>query len=413
MSTIRAFRAIRPKKEFAAKVASRPYDVINSEEARTEAGGNPYSFLHVVKSEIDLPEDTDIHDDLVYQKARQNLDKFISDGILFREEKPMLYIYSQTMNGRTQYGLVGCASVGEYENNIIRKHEFTRKDKEDDRCRHVETCNANTGPVFLTYRDNDSVNDTVSNWVKNNAPEYSFTADDSVRHEVWVINCSETINEITGAFKKVPLLYVADGHHRSASAARVGRIKRDANKSHTGSEEYNFYLAVFFPASHLMIMDYNRIVTDLNGMPKEAFLNAVSEKFEIMKNGISKPSQPKTFGMYMDGEWIQLKVKKGTYPEDDPVNSLDVAILQNNLLGPLLGIGDPRTDNRIDFVGGIRGMKELEHRVNSGKYKIAFSTYPVSLKELMNVSDAGMTMPPKSTWFEPKLRSGLLIHSLE
>ncbi len=412
MSTIRAFRAIRPKKEYAEKVASKPYDVLSSEEARIEAKGNELSFLHVVKSEIDLPLDIDHYDKKVYEKARDNFNDMIKKGILFQDEKPMLYIYSQTMNGRTQFGIMGCAAVEEYEKNIIKKHELTRKDKEDDRCNHVETTNANTGVVFLTYRDHDGVNKAVSNWTRSNKPEYSFTAPDGIKHEVWPITDDKVVNEIVACFKQIPELYIADGHHRSASAYRVGAKKRNENPKHKGNEEYNFFLATYFPASHLMIMDYNRLVKDLHGMNSDQFMAAISKSFDVSPSTYASPKEPKSFGMYLDGKWYMLKAKKGTYPEKDPINSLDVAILQNNLLHPILGIGDPRTEKRIDFVGGIRGTKELEKRVNSGEFKVAFSMFPTTVAELMSVADAGMIMPPKSTWFEPKLRDGLITHVL-
>jgi uncharacterized protein (DUF1015 family) len=412
MSTIRPFKAVRPKQEYSDKVASKPYDVLSSEEAKQESKGNPYSFLHVVKSEIDLPESVDHYDKAVYEKARDNYESLKKQGILVQDQKPLLYIYAQTMNGRTQYGIVGCAAVEEYEKNIIKKHELTRKDKEDDRCNHVETTNANTGVVFLTYRDHDGINNLVSNWTKTNPAEYSFTADDKTKHDVWPVYDLATVDKIVDFFKEIPVLYIADGHHRSASAYRVGAKKRDENKNHKGDEEYNFFLATYFPASHLMIMDYNRLVKDLNGMNIDQFISAVSKSFDICSTDSSKPSEAKSFGMYLDGKWYTLKAKEGTYKANDPIESLDVAILQNNLLAPLLAIGDPRTDKRIDFVGGIRGTAELEKRVNSGEFKVAFSMYPTTVEELMNVADAGMIMPPKSTWFEPKLKDGLLVHEL-
>ncbi len=412
MSTIRPFCAIRPKKEYAEKVASKPYDVLSSDEAREEAKGNEYSFLHVVKSEIDLPKETNLYDAKVYEKARDNFNSLINKGILFQDKSPMLYIYAQTMNGRTQYGIMGCASVEEYEKNIIKKHELTRRDKEDDRCRHVETTNANTGVVFLTYRDHSGINKVVSEWTKSNTPEYSFTAPDGIKHQVWPITDDKAVSEIVSCFKQIKDLYIADGHHRSASAYRVGAKKRDENPGHRGDEEYNFFLATYFPASHLMIMDYNRIVKDLNGMNQDQFMSAISKNFDVSPAKSAKPSGPKTFGMYLGGKWYELKAKKGTYQENDPINSLDVAILQNNLLHPVLGIGDPSTDKRIDFVGGIRGTAELEKRVNSGDFTVAFSMYPTTVEELMKVADAGMIMPPKSTWFEPKLRDGLITHVL-
>jgi len=413
MSTIRPFRAIRPKKEYAQKVASKPYDVLSSEEARVEAAGDEYTFLRVVKSEIDLPADVDIHSKKVYERARDNFNNLIKKGVLFQDEKPMLYVYAQTMNERTQYGIVGCASVEEYEKNIIKKHELTRRDKEDDRCNHVETTNANTGVVFLTYRDDEIINNTISDWTKANSPEYSFIAPDGIKHQVWPISDNDVIQKIVSCFQKIPVLYIADGHHRSASAYRVGAKKRDENPRHRGDEEYNFFLATYFPATHLMIMDYNRLVKDLNGMNTDQFMSEISKNFDVVPAKSAKPTKPKTFGMYLGGKWYELKAKKGTYQDGDPINSLDVAILQNNLLGPVLGIGDPRIDKRVDFVGGIRGTAELEKRVNSGEFVVAFSMYPTTVEELMNVADAGMIMPPKSTWFEPKLRDGLLTHILD
>jgi uncharacterized protein (DUF1015 family) len=411
MVTIKAFKGIRPKEDIVEKVVSKPYDVINSEEARTEVKGNDYSFLRVVKSEVDLPNDVDSHDKSIYETARKNLDKFIKENVLIQDKKPMLYIYAQTMSGRTQYGIVGCASVEEYEKDIIKKHEFTRKDKEDDRVNHVNITNANTGPVFLTYRDHEKVNTFVENYVKESKPVYSFESD-NVKHELWLIEDENKIKEIENYFKEIPELYVADGHHRSASAARVGRERRENNPNHNGTEEYNYYLAVFFPASHLMIMDYNRSVKDLNGLKSEEFIKKIEEKFNVSKVDYKKPKSSKNFCMYLDGTWYNLSAKDGTYDKNDPVNSLDVAILQNNLLSPILGIGDPRTDNRIHFIGGIRGTSELEKIVNSGDFKVSFSLYPTTIEDLMSVADAGLTMPPKSTWFEPKLKSGLLVHRL-
>lgn len=412
MATIRPFKAIRPDKKYADKVASKPYDVLNSKEARIEAKGDKYTFLHVVKSEIDLHEEVDIHSNVVYETAKKNLDNFIKEGVLIQDSEPMLYIYAQTMDGRTQYGLVGCAAVTEYENNIIKKHEFTRKDKEDDRYMHVKTTNVNSGPVFLTYKDHEGINDIVKNFISKNAPTYSFIKE-SVKHEVWPINDKDIISNIVKCFKEVKDLYVADGHHRSAATSRVGVDRRKANLDHNGNEEYNFFLAVYFPASHLMIMDYNRVVKDLNHLTKDEFLTKIKKSFDVEITGKDKPEKEKTFSMYLDKNWYTLKPKKGTYSENDPVNSLDVAILQNNLLDPILGIKDPRTDNRIDFVGGIRGTKELVKMVDEEGYSVAFAVYPASIESLMKVADAGLTMPPKSTWFEPKLRSGLLIHSLD
>ncbi len=413
MVVVRAFKGIRPKDELASKVASFPYDVINSKEARELAKGNPISFLHVNKPEIDLPEDINLYDDKVYQKGKENFNRMIEEGVLVQDEKPHLYIYRQIMNGHKQYGIVGCASADEYNSDIIKKHEFTRKAKEDDRTRHVIELNINAGPVFLTYRDNEKIDSLVAEVVKN-APEVDFTSEDGIQHTLWVIKDEKTNSELSETFKKdIPVLYVADGHHRSASAARAKaeRMKTDPNPS--ADKEYNYFLSVFFPASQLKIMDYNRVLLTMNGLTKEEFMAKVTEKFEIVAENIPSPRMATEFGLYMDGKWITIKAKEGTYPSEDPVESLDVAILQNNLLNPVLGIGDPRVDNNIDFVGGIRGTKELEKRVNSGECTMAFSLFPTSIEQLMSVADAGKIMPPKSTWFEPKLRSGLVVHSLD
>jgi uncharacterized protein (DUF1015 family) len=413
MVTVRAFKGVRPRKELAEKVASFPYDVINSKEAREIAKDNPYSFLHVVKPEIDLPEDINLYDEKVYQKAKENFYKMIENKVLIQDDKPYLYIYAQQMGNHIQYGIVGCTSADDYNNDKIKKHEFTRKVKEDDRTKHVMTLNANAGPVFLTYRDNNRINEIVENFVKNNSPEYDFTKEDGIRHIVWIIKNEDTIKEVSDIFKTIEYLYVADGHHRSASAARVKAERMKEDPDYNEEKEYNFFESVIFPASQLKIMDYNRVVFDLNGLSEKEFLQKVEEKFEIIATGKEKPQNEKEFGMYLNGKWRTLKAKEGTYPAEDPVESLDVAVLQNNLLSPILGIGDPRTDNRIDFVGGIRGTKELEKRVNSGECAVAFSLYPTSVEQLMSVADAGKVMPPKSTWFEPKLRSGLIVHLLD
>lgn len=410
MSTIRPFKAIRPRKEYAGIVASKPYDVLNTEEAKLEAV--KYSFLHIEKSEIDFPNTHNPYDKWVYDKARENLLNFQKEGVLFKEAEDIFYIYAQTMQGRTQYGVVACASVDEYQKDIIKKHEFTRKDKEEDRMNHILTASANTGLVFLTYPDHEGVNKLVSKIIKNKK-EYDFVDSDSVRHEVWLLNNKEDINQIQNYFKTIPALYVADGHHRSASASKIADLKKSKNPNHTGQEEYNFFSAVFFPASQMLIMDYNRLVKDLNGLNYDEYMGKLSEKFDIKESKIAKPSASKNIGMYLNSKWYALTAKSGSYPASDPVNSLDVAILQNNVLSPILGIGDPRTDKRIDFVGGLRGIKELEKRVNSGEYKIAFAMYPTNINELISVADAGLTMPPKSTWFEPKLKSGLFTHELD
>ncbi len=413
MVTVRPFRAVRPVNELADKVASLPYDVLNSDEARELVKGNEYSFLHVVKPEVDLPQDIDLYDEKVYQKAKENFYGMIEKGALRQDTKPHLYIYRQIMDGHEQYGIVGCASADEYNNDLIKKHEFTRKKKEDDRTKHVITLNANAGPVFLTYRDNSTIDEMVAEAVKG-VPDVDFVADDGIQHTVWVIENDAVSKRISDTFtNEVPVLYVADGHHRSASAARAKfeKMKNDPNPS--DDKEYNYFLAVFFPAKQLKILDYNRVLFTMNGLTKEQFMEKVLEKFEIVREDDDRPACAKEFGLYMDGKWTIIKAKKGTYPADDPVGSLDVAILQNNLLSPVLGIGDPRSDENIDFVGGIRGAKELKKRVDSGECTMAFSLYPTSIDQLMEVADAGQVMPPKSTWFEPKLRSGLLVHLLD
>jgi uncharacterized protein (DUF1015 family) len=413
MSTIRPFKAFRPKPEYAGEVAARPYDVLNSDEAREEVKGHPFSFLHVGKPEVDLGTSIDLHDERVYQKGKENLHKLISQGVLVEDSAPCLYVYAQTMNGRTQYGLVGCASVAEYWNEIIKKHEFTRKDKEEDRCNHVRVTNAHSGPIFLTYRDNAEIDAIVAN-ITSKPPENDHVALDGIRHQSWVIKDKATIDKITSIFRTIPNLYIADGHHRSAAAATIGRERAKANPNHRGDEEYNFYLAVYFPSSQLRIMDYNRLVKDLYGMKKDEFLDKLKPNFSFVEASAPvRPAKKGDFGMYLDGKWYTLSASAALLNTTDSVMSLDVSILQNYLLDPILGIKDPRVDKRIDFVGGIRGLGELEQRVNSGEMKIAFSMYPTSLEELMTISDDGKVMPPKSTWFEPKLRDGLFVHFLD
>lgn len=412
MAVIRQFKAIRPTPEMAEKVAALPYDVVNSEEAAEMVIGNPYSFLHVDKAEIDLPAGTDIYSPEVYEKAKSNLEKMITDGVLVQDEKPMLYVYELTMDGRSQTGLVACTSIYEYMQGIIKKHELTREDKEQDRIRHVDICNANTGPIFLAYRTVDEISEIVDN-VKKNAPVYDFTAEDGIIHRAWIIDDEETINRLVKLFKDVPNLYIADGHHRNASAAKVGLKRRNENPNYTGDEEFNYYLAVIFPSDQLKILDYNRVVKDLNGLSEEEFIKKLSEKFDIAETeGRAKPDKAYDFGMYMDGKWYMLTAKD-EIKSKDAVKGLDVSILQDNVLIPILGIGDIRTDKRIDFVGGIRGLGELEKRVDSGEMKVAFAMYPTSIEQLMTIADENKIMPPKSTWFEPKLRSGLFIHSLD
>ena len=411
MSVLRPFRAIRPAKENAAKVAALPYDVMNSQEAKEMVKGNPLSFLHVDKAEIDLPEDTYIYDEKVYLKARENLDRLSTEGICIQDETPCLYIYRQIMNGRAQTGIVGCASIDDYINNIIKKHEFTRADKEADRINHVDYCDANTGPIFLTYRGNDAVDAIVNKYVAT-APEYDFVTEDGITNTVWVVSDDNDIRTLSSAFEKIPALYIADGHHRAASAVRVGLKRREANPGFDGSEEFNFFLAVYFKSEDLAIMDYNRLIADYNGKTKEELLSEISEKFDIeKKDAIYHPEMKHTFGMYINKEWYKLTAKNGTFDESDPVDRLDVSILQNNVINPVFGIEDPRTDKRIDFVGGIRGLEELERRCTIDM-QIAFSMFPTTLDDLMDIADAGKVMPPKSTWFEPKLLSGLFIHKL-
>jgi len=415
MSIVRAFKAIRPTPELADRVAALPYDVMNSAEAREMVVGNPYSFLHVDKAEIDLDPSIDLYDTRVYEKARDNLYRMIEDGVFVQDNTPCLYIYKQVMNGRVQIGIVGCASIDDYMNEVIKKHELTRADKEQDRINHVDYCDANTGPIFLTYRAKDSIHAIVNAQMAAKAPVYDFTSDDGITHTVWVIDDSDIVDTLCREFAAVDALYIADGHHRSASAVRVGIKRRGTYPDYDGSEEFNYFLSVIFPDDQLYIMDYNRIVKDLNGYTKEEFLAKVGEKFTITPytgDGVLKPEKKHTYGMYLDGAWCLLEAKDGTYDANDPVARLDVSILQNNLLHPILGIGDPRTDKRIDFVGGIRGLKALSDRVDDGSMTVAFSMYPTTMDDLMAIADAGAIMPPKSTWFEPKLRSGLFIHKL-
>lgn len=412
MAYFKHFKAVRPNKEYADKVAALPYDVMNSEEAREMVEGNPYSFLHVDKAEIDLPKDTYLYDKVVYEKAAENLKKLVDDGICKKEEKECFFIYRQIMNDRSQTGLVGCASIDDYINNIIKKHELTRADKEQDRINHVDNCNANTGPIFLTYKNGDSVKKIIADWQESHAPEYDFVAD-GVAQTVWVIDDSAVNEAIAEEFDAIDYLYIADGHHRCASAVKVGLKRREANPGFTGEEEFNRFLAVSFPADELEIMDYNRVIRDTKGMSRDQLLTAISTSFtfEVAKTAPYKPEEKHTFGLYIDGTWYKLTAKEGTFDPNDPVSQLDVSILQNNLISPILGIDDPRTDKRIDFVGGIRGLEELERRANTDM-ALAFSMYPTTLDDLMAIADADLIMPPKSTWFEPKLLSGLFIHEL-
>ena len=410
MSVLRPFKGYRPTPELCPRVAALPYDVMSSAEAREMVKDDPYSFLHVDRAEIDLDPSVDIYSDRVYQKAADNLKKMISDGIYIHDETPCMYVYRLTMNGRSQTGLVACASIDEYIENKIKKHELTREDKEQDRIRHVDACNANTGPIFLTYRAKDNINAIIAAETAK-TPVYDFVSEDGVGHTVWVISDAAKIDELSKAFLEVPALYIADGHHRNASAVKVG-LKRRGEGDYDKNAEFNFYLAVAFPDDQLHIMDYNRVVKDLNGLSKEAFLEAISKDFDVERADEGKPAKALEFGMYLDGSWYKLTAKDGSFDAADPVLSLDVSILQNNLLAPVLGIGDPRTDSRIAFVGGIRGLGELVKLVDSGKMAVAFAMFPTSITQLMEIADAGKIMPPKSTWFEPKLRSGIFIHEL-
>lgn len=413
MSTFKPLKAYRPKPEYASKIAAPPYDVLSSDEAREMAKDNPLSFLHVGKPEIDLYPSINIYDPKVYEKGKENLWKLINENYLINYEKPSYYIYAQTMNNRTQYGLVGVCSIHDYWNDIIKKHEKTRKDKEEDRCNHVRVTNAHTGPIFLTYPDNQIINKIVNEIVKNE-PETDFIADDGIRHQVWIIDNNEYINQIENEFLNIPYLYVADGHHRSAAAAIVGKERMEANPNHRGDEEYNYFLSVLFPASQLYIMDYNRLVKDLNGLTKEEFFDKLSNVFTINRYSSQyKPDKKGKVGLYIDNQWYELEFKQQFTEIDDPVESLDVALLQKYVLSQILGIDDPRTSKRIDFVGGIRGLSELEKRVNSREMTLAFAMYPTSINELIAIADAGKIMPPKSTWFEPKLRDGLFVHFLD
>ncbi len=414
MAIIKPFRALRPIPELVSQVASPPYDVINREEAYQMAKNNPYSFLHVSKAEIDLDSTINHYEEKVYEKARDNLIKLIEEKVYLKEEKETFYIYRQIIEGRIQTGLVVGASIDDYLNDIIKKHENTRVDKEKDRIKHIEYTDANTGPVFLTYKAKDEVNQIVNQWIEAKKPIYNFTSENKITHLGWLIDDEKVIQQLINVFAKIDGFYIADGHHRAAAGVKVGLRKREQFKNYSGKEEFNYFLSVLFPHNELYIMDYNRVVADLYGNSSEEFIRKISEKFAIEKYSDKSPYQPEAkhvFGMYLGNCWYKFTVKPGTFDEDDVVNSLDVSILQNNLLTPILGIKDPRTDQRIEFVGGIRGLKELEKRVKAGM-KVAFSLYPTSIEELMAVADAGKVMPPKSTWFEPKLRSGIFIHQL-
>jgi len=413
MATVKPFRGIRPPKKYVVEVASRPYDVLNSEEAREEARGNEKSLYHIIKPEIDFPVGTDEHSPQVYEKAAENFRKFKEKGWLVQDEKECYYVYAQTMNGRTQYGLVVCSYVDDYLSGKIKKHELTRKDKEEDRMKHVRINNANLEPVFFAYPDNIKLDKIVLETVIF-PPEYDFVSDDKIEHHFWIIDDPATISEITELFAEIPYLYIADGHHRSAAAALVGAEKAKQNPNHTGKEEYNFFMAVCFPASQLRIMDYNRVVKDLNGLSKEEFLQKLSENFQVTPKGetVYHPAKLHNFSLYLDKQWYSLDANPGTYNDQDPIGVLDVTISSDLILDRILGIKDLRTDKRIDFVGGLRGLEELKRRVDSGEMAVALALYPVSMKQLIDIADTGNIMPPKTTWFEPKLRSGLVVHSL-
>jgi uncharacterized protein (DUF1015 family) len=410
---VKPFKGIRPPKALVEQVASRPYDVLNSEEARAEAEGNEKSLYHIIKPEIDFPVGTDEHDERVYAKAAENFQKFQDNGWLVQDAEDKYYVYAQTMNGRTQYGLVVCAAVEDYMTGKIKKHELTRRDKEEDRMKHVRVNNANIEPVFFAFPHQDELDAIVSKVVAGE-PEYDFVAPDGFGHHFWVIDDAATIARITEIFAEFPAMYIADGHHRSAAAALVGDEKRKQNPNHVGDEEYNYFLAVCFPDNQLNIIDYNRVVKDLNGLSDEEFLKALEANFDVKEMGaeIYKPNALHNFSLYLSGKWYSLTAKEGTYNDNDPIGVLDVTISSNLILDEILGIKDLRSDKRIDFVGGIRGLGELKKRVDSGEMKVALALYPVSMKQLIDIADTGNIMPPKTTWFEPKLRSGLVIHKL-
>ena len=411
MAIVRPFRAVRPTPEYAAEVISLPYDVMNRKEAKEMAAGKPHSFLHICRAEIDLPDETDPYAEAVYQKAKNNIEDWLSQKILIKEEKPMLYLYRQTMDGRTQTGIVGCVSVDDYQNGIIKKHELTRVEKELDRIRHFDICSADTEPVFLTYRRNDAVDELVSNWISQHRPEYDLVSEDGIGHTFWKIDDDHVIASLSACFAAIPSLYIADGHHRSASAVKVGLARRKADPDCTGEEEFNFYMAAIFPDSDLHIFDYNRVIRDLNGLTPDELIEKIKDAGFSVSAAEREPLPPDAkhvFSMYTDGSWYRLTAAPEIIP-DDVVSGLDVSILQDRILGPILGIDDPRTDGRIDFVGGIRGLSELSRRADTDM-KLAFAVYPVEIADLLAIADSGRIMPPKSTWFEPKLGSGLFLH---
>lgn len=414
MAKVKPFRGLRPPKQFVEQVASKPYDVLSSEEARAEAEGNEKSLYHIIKPEIDFEPGTGEHEEKVYDKAVENFQKFQREGWLVQDEKEQYYLYAQTMDGRTQYGLVVGASVDDYLTGKIKKHELTRKEKEVDRMHHIEINNANIEPVFLSFPTNEVLERVIAQTAKTQ-PEYDFVSEDGIGHTLWCISDDAVINEITEAFAKIPYLYIADGHHRTAAAAHVGEEKAKADPNHTGKEEYNYLLAVCFPESHLKVMDYNRVVKDLNGLTDEEFLQKVGEKFIVEDKGaeIYRPAALHNFSLYLGGKWYSLTAKEGTYDDNDPIGVLDVKISSDYILRDILNIVDLRTDKRIDFVGGIRGLGELKDRVDSGEMKMALALYPVTMRQIIDIADSGNIMPPKATWFEPKLRSGLIIHKLD
>ncbi|MBS4014328.1 MAG: DUF1015 domain-containing protein [Bacteroidetes bacterium] len=414
MAILKPFRGFRPPAEICKSLASRPYDVLDSKEARVEAGDNKYSFLRVIKPEIELPENVDLYSQQVYDKAKENFQKFIANGWLKQDNKKHFYIYAQSWGSKIQYGVVGCAGVEDYMNNIIKKHELTRPDKEEDRMKHVRILNANGEPVFFSYPAKKEIDDIVSEIVKN-PPIYDFMADDGFGHKFWIIENDKTIENLEQLFANIKYFYVADGHHRTAAAALVGNEKKKNNPNHTGKEEYNFFMAVVFPDNQLTIIDYNRVVKDLNGLSKEEFLKKLEKDFVVKAAGNQeyKPGKLHNFCMYLDGTWYSLDAKNHTYNDNDPIGVLDVTVLSKYVLDDILGIKNLRTDKRIDFVGGIRGLGELKRRVDSGEMKVAFALYPVTMKQLIDIADTDNIMPPKTTWFEPKLRSGLVVHTLD
>ncbi len=412
MVTVRPFNGLRPAKDLADKIASPPYDVLDSDEAREIVEENPLSFLRVVKPEVDLDPSVDLYDEKVYEQGAYNLRHLMEHGEMIQEKKPMFYLYRQIMGDHSQVGLVATVSAEDYRNNLIKKHEFTRKAKENDRIRHIETQNAQCGPVFLTYQDVPDFDSIQRRICGETTPEYDFTSPDGVRHTLWLVDEDHDIQRIEDIFRGVGTLYVADGHHRSAAGTLVAQRRRDSNEGHTGKEEYNYFLAVLFPKSQMKIMAYNRVVRDLNGLSPEEFMGRIGESFIVEEDVDPRPRTRLNYSMYLSGRWYGLRPRDGSYPSEDPVRSLDASILQENLLNPVLGIEDPRTNDRIDFVGGIRGTVELERLVDSGKYQVAFSLFPTSIDQLISVAESGNVMPPKSTWFEPKLRSGMVVHLL-